>query len=254
MMLKSLQNFLKFNKPIVVDLYTCRKDVYEFSQPKRASKFIPEWWKKLDKGYFSSNGHRPASTMRKCAGFLDNLRYGFVLPMWSDVQVSVGQQGSNNWAWVYSDGRSNASSHEQSQRGDFLPDFENLHLKLHCPWTAVCSEDLHWQMLQPTWNMDDPFEYITPPAIVNFKLQHSLEVHTFFRRKDVPELHVIPHGRPMLHLVPLSERTVELRYHLVSEEEFEKYTSVGALLKFSDGYAMIKKTRLENGGCPYHKQ
>ena len=181
------------------------------------------------------------------------MRQGFVLPMWSDLKVNVGQKGSFNYSWLYSDTVSNATSHEQEQRGNFLPNESFLHLKLHCPWTAVCKEDIEWSLIQPSWHNESPFDYVTPPGVVNFKFQHSLEVHTFFERKENNNSIIIPHNRPMLQAIPHSNRDIHLNYHLVSEKDWIKYSSQAVLLKFSHGYNMVKKIRKENGGCPFHR-
>jgi len=67
------------------------------SWPKPASNFIPEWWKNFENYRYSPdnkdgkkvlirNGESNA-TPRKCPPMLDAINFGYIVPLWSDVQV-----------------------------------------------------------------------------------------------------------------------------------------------------------------------
>lgn len=206
------------NKPVVLHLYTTRPELMRYSRPDRMSKFYPAWWKALPKDTGDKYmNHAP--TMKGCVGFIDMFQSGLAIPMWTDTAIEVGPIGSTHARWRHSDRISAAEVHPPEQRGTWLPETHYQHVKLECPWVAVCTDDIKWIALQPVWNAEKPETLLTPPGILDFKHQHSLNVNTLIPRTDKSEIHHIDQGRPMLQLVPITERKVEYEYHVVSEAE-----------------------------------
>lgn len=235
-----------FKKPIVVDFYTDRVDLYNYARPVKASKTFPEWWKNLP---IISNPDPidPRASMKGCVGFLDLYANGFVLPIWSDLNVVVGPAESDFYQWKYADNLSNAEVHIQHQRGDYLPPSHYQHLKLICPWACVCKEDIQWVFLGAMWNFEKPEDVLIPPAVVDFKHQALLNVNMFFPKGDKERMISFEQGQPLVHIIPMTDRPVVFNYHLVSTKELKTYDT--ALLWFNKAY---KKRKAAMGGkCPF---
>jgi len=235
------------NKPIVLDFYTSRADTFNFAQPMKAVKAYPEWWKKLPHSN-NVDSIRPTPTMKRCVGFTNLYESGFVLPMWSDINIQTEPIGTDGCAWQYSDGLSFAAVHSEDQRGAYLPPTHYQHIKLTCPWVAVCKEDVNWMFVGATWNFGRPESVVIPPAVVDFTHQVALNVNMFLVKEPQATIHNIPLGQPLLHVVPMTERPVEYRYHLISEMEQKKYEF--RPLAFLNSYRKTKN--LTNGKCPFN--
>lgn len=224
-------------KPLVLNFYTDMKEVFDFAKPVKAAKTIPDWWKELPKDLVK-DPVVPESTMKRCVGFTELFQHGFVLPLWSDFNIDIAPVGASGARWAFSDRRFSAGIHPPEQRGSFLPEEHYQHVKLTCPWYAHCDEEVNWMMTTPMWNLEAPDKVIIPPAVVDFTHQGSMNVNMFFVRDANPYIHKFAQGQALLHVVPLTERPVEYRYHLVSREELDKYRTVH--LWFTNKYANAK--------------
>ena len=150
-------NFLKNRRPGVVNCYTSNKAVYDYASIAPAFKYTPQWFKQLPKGQ---------ENMRQCWGFLDLFKRSFVMPMWCDLDVEMGENGTFNWQ--FHDGQSEAYVHRARQYSDWLDESSHYHMKLISPWVFTCDEDVYFQWAQATWSLNDLFDFVSPPAIVEY--------------------------------------------------------------------------------------
>lgn len=241
-------------KKIILNCYTCRADVFENARPNKASNFFPEWWKKTPKTFKNPNQIMPLPTIKGCYGFTEQFQHGFMLPMWSDFALELRADGGIRWE--FSDRKSEAAPHMAEQRGSFLPPEQFLHMKLVSPWAFTCAEDVHWQFIQPIWNFDNPDKLLIPSGMIEFKYQHGVNVNMFFADRQKFGTRVIPFGQPLYHIIPMSEREVELRHHLVTVEEWMRLNDSHAGLSFSKSYINHKKATKameSQGKCPFHR-
>lgn len=252
-MLKWLRN--KLAGPVYLDCYTYRQDVYEFAKIQSATRFYPNWWKKLKNtiGVVDPNNElleeRLAPTMRGCVGFTNFFRKSLCIPLWSDLRVTIGPTNSKFHKWYFADRASKISVHEQEQRGDFMPDADYQHLKLDAPWHIKCKEEVYFAFIDPVWTSDTvEGGIITTPGLLEFKHQHSVNINMLFERD--PNIHRIidlPYNHPLVFLIPLTERRVILRYHMVTREEFEAIRKPS--LTFVNVYGTARRIR-EQQECP----
>ena len=248
----SFFNFSK--KDVVLHCYTDRPDVYNFSAIKEAKHFIPDWWKEIPKSYrLPSMGLAgpDLNTMKSCSGFTDLYRQGAMMPMWSDCEVVVGEAGSGEFRYQYSNGYSVAQSHAENQRGTQYPNCDYLHLKFESEWRLRCEEDIDFLVTAPVWNHNTPENFTILPGSLNFKYQPFLNINVLFRRKPTTEKYLIQFGLPIAHLVPLTERKVVIKTHLVSSDEIKRMSAVGAYTTFAGKYQNNKRL-LKASGCPFH--
>ena len=243
--------FFKKRK-IVLDLFTCRQQVFDTAKPKNAAQFYPEWWKQLPRSVqMAPSDMFPIATMRRCMGMVDHYRHGFIVPLWSDLAVELAPQGYTGCKAQFSDCVSTLSTHVQAARGAFLPETHFSHLKLEAPWAAKCSEDVHFTWEQPTWSMWEPDKYVVLPGTVEYKYQYSLNANLMFIKGPEKRRIDIKHGQPIAHITPLSERDLELRYHMVTSEEYGRMMQ-GEKISNLDNYRIYRRAReSEERKCPF---
>jgi len=245
--------FSFFKKPVVLHCYTDKPDVYNFAPIKEAKHFIPEWWKKTPKSFKDGFANRDAPTIKNCSGFVDLYRKGVMLPMWSDCSISVGEIGSNAFRYEYSNGYSSAHEHPEAQRGVQYPQEQYLHLKFLAEWALTCEEDLDFLFTAPTWNNDTPENLTIFPGVLNFKYQSSVNINVLFKRESNPVNYLIPFGLPMVHLIPLTERKLIVKTHLISTAELKRIQSLTIQTTFLNSYRNHKKS-IQASKCPFkHK-
>ena len=72
----------------------------------------------------------------------------------------------------------------------------------------------------PSWHQDS--NLIVPPGILEFKTQHSTHINIVSRKEEPNIEYRIKAGEPLAYLVPLTENTVKIKTHVVSQEEIRK--------------------------------
>jgi hypothetical protein len=236
-------NFLR--KPIVLDFYTSRPDVFRFSKPAPASQFLPEWWKSLPLTVPYKLGE--TSTMKRCVGFIEYYKKGVMLPLWSDLAIRIGVIGSFDYEWKFSDGSSTAVIHDVNEHAGFCPRSHHAQIKLGNPWIARCSEDIPWLFTQPDWNFNESGDVRIPNGVLEFKHQHGLNINMFISHESQEKYIRLNHGQPMGHLIPLTERRVVYRHHLVSQQELDRIHVPQSIT-----FTKIYKTKKELSKCPFN--
>lgn len=244
-------------KKLVVDCFTDKGHAYELAPIQPAIKFIPSWWKALPKT-FPSLGNRmsPDPTMKSCAGFIEQYKQGIIMPLWTDGLIDIGPEGTDGYRWEMADGVTEITSHPEEQRGTYLPNSKYQHLKIVSPWLVQTKEDVYWQYMQPMYNFNQPDHIIGLPGVMNFKYQQQTHINLIFTRiKDKVIRHALRRGQPMTHLIPFTERELDLRLHLVDKAEIERINACSYHSTFYRSYqkmVKIRKDREKEKKCPFH--
>jgi len=237
--------FIIKKRKLVLDMFTCNQQIFDVGKPKMATQFFPEWWKEL-KTQLSDNQIVPQPTMKRCIGFVDHYKHGFIVPMWSDFRIEFGVIGTENHYALCSDGYTPVVQHPTNQRGSYAPPDKYCNMKLESPWTAQCKEDVYFKWEQPTWNMKELNAYVVLPATVEFKYQHSINVHLMFPRSSNTKIRQINFGDPVVHVTPISERPLDIRYHMVTPTEYDRFL-FGKRITFLNSYRTYKRAKDEIG-------
>jgi hypothetical protein len=189
--------------------------------------------------------------MRACAGMVDTYSRGFMVPLWSALKVAIGEKGSGAYHYQYADEFSMAHVHGQSQRGAFLPDHDYQHLKLIAPWYIHCDEEVSFYSVQPTWNMSTFVDYSVLSGVLEFKYQNVVNINLMFSRGSAQKMVEIPLGQPLMHIMPLDKRPVEIKI-IVDQNRYNKMVSLNRALSFNNAYK-DKKTiaKSQTHGCPF---
>jgi hypothetical protein len=237
-----------FNRPIIVHIYTNREELLLESRPNKSVKYYPNWWKELPLEYdLSEVGALGwSSTMKRCSGFTDQYQKGFIIPMWTDIAIAMDKKGSTGASWQSADMLTGLDNHSQKQRGTYLPETDFLHLKVNNPWRIVCKEDVQFMMVQPTWNFENPSDIIIPTGFLEFKYQHSAHINMFLKRKNTAQNLRFNQGEALVQLIPLTERPLKIKYHLIDDLEYNKMFNKST--RFTKRYQVRKEAKK----CPFH--
>ena len=243
--------FLFKKRKLVVDMFTCRQMIFDAAKPKAAAHFYPQWWKDLKLEIPIPTGLFPTATMKRCMGLVDHYKHGIIQPLWSDYTLEVGAVGDPHWAGQFSDNTSTMSQHPAILRGSFGPESHYCHMKFDNPWVTSCKEDVYFKWEQPTWSMPSLSSYILLPGTTEFKYQYSMNVNVLFIKGATKTTHRLKFGQPLVHLTPLTERPIDLRHHMVTREEYNKYMQ-GEKLSNINRYREYRRVReSEESKCPF---
>jgi hypothetical protein len=114
-------------------------------RPKPAKNFIPQWFKDIPSS-------KPG-TVKDCPSFPDYFSIGYVLPMWTDVNLRFNRSSENeiDWNWGTPDETFIMESHGNQQFIDYVkPTFNGVDgqfvFKALCPWRMFTPPG--WSVLQ----------------------------------------------------------------------------------------------------------
>ncbi len=225
-------------KEIVLDCFTANANAFTHAKPEQAFKFLPAWWKNISLP--DTKAFRPPTNMKHCRGFIDYFRYGFALPLWSDLHVKVGPIGTQYYEWQYSDLISNIEPHDFTQMGNFLKPETHVHLKLVNPWFFRSSEDIYWSWSAFGWKDFAPTNVHVVPGVISYTHQTSTNINLIVSRTETEQLIQLDFRTPLVHLLPMSERRVKIKHHLITNEEVERMKAIGTAVAFTNSYTKKK--------------
>ena len=147
-------------KTLLIDCFTPVEGAFKYAKPKtRGLSLSPIGGKSYLKLTCLEMVFFPVPTMRKCAGIVDLYQRGIMLSAWCDAAVEIGEKGTENYRWQFSDPKHNASIHEKEQIGTHFNSKEYAHLKLSSPWAFRATDATPFVWQDPTWNTLYNFEY-----------------------------------------------------------------------------------------------
>lgn len=245
-------NFFFKNKPIQVDAFIYNPGILKLFPIKKAKEFTPEWWKKIPPGVIRKEGQEGVlverSTIKRCPGFHELYTKGFMIPLWTDIAVETYTNGACK-AMNASEQSGNyvgkPEFHNPEQYGNAFSDF--IQLKLSSPWFIKEKTGVKFLVNQPTWNLTNMGRNVQVfPGVLDFKYQHSSNINIMFPKID--NRFMLEAGTPMAHLVPISDKDINLNIHELTEEEAKKlYMMVHYSFSFVNTYKKIKSLVKRDG-------
>ena len=229
--------FWKKKNTIVLDIYTDRPEMIKAYQPMLARKFIPDWWKNLPQ-YREEDApgyqQMPQATFKGCPAINDILKTGIIFPSWCELHDKVDMGGNKNIHIVPD--HIQVAEHDNRDFTHHKP--EMAHIKLTSPWAIVEKTGVKFVWMKPEWHQQKPLEYWTVPGIVDCKYQHVSLLNMVIPYNTKLQIDV---GTPWLQLIPLSEKPVEVKCHLVSTADLQQIMSANTFISITGGY--LKKIR-----------
>ena len=234
-------------KPVTVYFYTTREEVFNFSKPERASKFIPKWIKELPNGSFNCENKELIvdKNLKTCAGFLNLYKTGFMFPMWSDLNVEVDPSGHYRYQFI--DRKSLAIQHSAKQFDGFSLADSHISLKLENPWLMIPDKNIDVLFSAPFWNNFGFDDIVVVPGIYDPKVAAGASnINLFFKKKQEKVVYELFLNQPLVHVIPITKAPLILKHELITEKELDKIKAKFPIyLTDRNRYNRVKKL------CPY---
>lgn len=237
--------FFHRSETIVVDCFTSDPIAYEFAPVGKASKAFPEWWKKLPIQRVSDVDYdRSKMNMRTCYGFLELYKRSAILQNWTDFHYRVTPDKGYTWQ------KNSGPDPEEHPSSQYQNGFSNYyHSKLTCPWTIKEKSGKHFLFTGCTWSLEN-YDFLLPPGMLEFSVNHSLNVNILMPKKKETYSFFLPIGKPLIHLIPLQEKTkLDIRTHLLTHQELEKIRYRPSMLR---GMKALLDVKDKQKKCPFH--
>lgn len=229
-------------KKIVLDCITSNPFVYEYAKISKAVKCYPDWWLNLPK--INADDDIGKVNMKYCKGFTDLYLNSIIIPFWGNLVVQPSKDKKMfKWNSDFNipkiKGGENIEVHTQELYEGFIDD-RFQHFKLMSPWCIKANKNTKFLLHDSMWNRRDLSEYFMLPGVVDFKYQNGCNINLMFEYKDTNKNISFTPAHPVAMLTPLSEEDVEIKNHLVSDQEFERHNSLSKIF-FSMFNNPIKK-------------
>lgn len=208
--------FINKIKPVKLEIHTWVGKLIDLFPPKLAKESKPDWWYNME---VQKGPHRQAS-VKHCYGMKDLYDEGIMVPAWGDYDITVSPTGPINVQSPVQQTEGHSSVHLLDNGRS--PWAEYVNAKLHSPWAMYCDEPIKWALLQPAWAQTDPQSMITVPGMTEFRYQHQAHANMIFKRGKQPYTVKIKAGDPLIHIVPITERPLEIEYKVLSQQEWGK--------------------------------
>tara|TARA_Y100001951_G_C11227395_1_gene232497 strand:- start:21 stop:743 length:723 start_codon:yes stop_codon:yes gene_type:complete len=172
--------------------------------PIRESKhFIPEWFKKAPSFRSGENELTSMPTVKRCPGFIDFFKMGYVLPAWCDFHLEVAEDVAEDGFKVETPQNAfPADYHGPSQFIDYLPEHAKENVKLAfkpgCPWRVKTPKGI--KMLElPMLHHYNP-DFYTVGGLIDTHLFHEMNPIWLFTRTGE---FFIKRGTPLSMFIPI---------------------------------------------------
>ncbi len=228
--------FTIFRRPskIYVDCFTDVEELPKFFPIQHASERMPTFWKNLPTTVPHLGPQR--GTMKTCPGVSSLYRTGFIIQNWHDIWISVDGPDIT-WQPVPV-----AESHDPGQWGNAFKN--HYHLKLVSPWRLKEKTGVKFMFTNTLWH-DEDFKPKVVNGIVEYKYQHTSSVNMLVPKNMFPKSQLIPAGKELVHVVPLSDKDVVIKMHVVDSKELQKLQSW--VFTFNGHYFKRKKFLQDRG-------
>jgi hypothetical protein len=216
----------KFKKSkFVVDCFTYSRAAYELYKIRKAVLFYPETIKKMAPQYSitdkQTNVNIQAPTVKKCTGINGLYTKGAIMPLWMDyvaqpIPHTLGESalGVTDPQWSH-----RVQQHDNKQ---YSPLFDGYHhVKFGSVWNLVEESGIKFIWMPALYNLEEHQlndKIIVPPGLTYYDEQPQTNINLFIKRDA--ENFILRAGTPLIHIVPLTEKEVEWKCHLVDHEEW----------------------------------
>jgi hypothetical protein len=243
--------FIKRSK-VVLDCFTDNLNAFDYFPIKDSNNFYPEWWKampKTDKTTTEVGIETERATIKTCDGIIALYQQGFMIPLWSDLILETHENG---FKYTFADETSHIGNHDYEQTSrEFLP---YIHFKLYSPWVIRSTKDVQFYFTQPSYNhVQTLTAWHVLPGVVDFKYQHATNVNFVAPRNKRFQMTA---GMPLAHLIPLTDKEIELKLHMIDPTNIEDLRMKNSFYPFFTGsYKKMKRIINEkeknSSKCPF---
>ena len=195
-----------------------------FPPPVPAVKAFPEFFKNLSP--FLDDADPQSSTAKRCLPFVDAMSFGFIIPLWADLQVRA--EGGDITAEFpqHMPMSSSISGHPERQlAGHPFSDspLSSSAFKLHNPWTINTPDGWSCLFVPPINHFERRFQAISG----------SVDTDNYYNEINFPMIwtggegnFLIKRGTPFIQVIPYYRGAHSMSIGLTDERRRNKTTSV----------------------------
>jgi hypothetical protein len=205
--------------------------------PRPASKFIPDWYKKMPVWIGKKQNPDSTPTIKKCIPVLDAITAGYIIPTPCDIYVVIEDgepvyktpQGQN-----FIQSHPTKQAHLHPLRNDFpFPKWIN-------PWSIKTPKGYSVLFVPPMHNSNPWFEIL--PGFVDTDT-YTNPVNFPFVLKDPTKECLIPAGTPMVQLIPIKRENWQHSFSENKKNQRNLYLYINS--QFFDRYKRMFWNRKE---------
>lgn len=218
------------NKEIV---FVSRWDVSKDHYPKPASAFLPEWYKNTES--YRNNEKKAIdlgtnATIKKCIPVFDALTSGYIIPTYTDIQVSE-ENGLPYYNWASHEAIS-FHSIEQAPIHPFKEDAP--YPKWNSPWSIILPKGYSIFFMPPVHGGNEFFQVLE--GVVDCD-NYKEAVNFPFVLKDINFRGIIPAGTPMVQVIPFKREKWKMEIKDSKDYDFSDFFKLKS--RFFDGYKSL---------------
>ena len=214
-------NFKK--SKITVDCFTYSPVAYELYKIRKAVLFYPETIKKMSPTFTikerNTNISKEIPTIKKCTGISGLYTKGAIMPLHLDYITQPQSYTNDETALGATDNMNLLGHHSKEQYKPFFDGYH--HVKFFSVWNMVEKSGLKFIWMPALYNLEEyqlNDKIIIPPGLTYYDEQPQSNINIFIK-KDA-ENFIMKAGTPLIHIVPLTEKQVDWKCHLVDWNEW----------------------------------
>ena len=140
--------------------------------------------------------------------------------MWDSVRFCFKR--GEEWSWESSYSQNLVIPHEFKQFEGWIEEDSHRHIKLASPWGIKTKSNINFAFIDPLWNRSNISDYTVLTGVLDFKYQNESNVNIIVPvRSEYKEFKIMA-GDPVVQVLPLTESKIDIRCHLVNQQEYEK--------------------------------
>ncbi|MBR9825468.1 MAG: hypothetical protein GYB36_06645 [Alphaproteobacteria bacterium] len=202
--------------------FLCEPDLVDLlPKPEPAARFIPEWFRNLDRNMGVPDAHGLASlTVKACLPVTDAFTLGWIIPLAFEVRVIIPEDGVNiQIGWAPEAPFKLVEQHHPGQIGAPSPPFERtMPLKFINPWRIRVPEGYSVLFTPPFNHFELPFTCFT--GLVDCD-RFAAKVNLPFALTGPPGQYSLPAGTPLAQVIPIAREAMLPRHEVRASSSSE---------------------------------
>lgn len=204
-------------------------EVAEEYKPQPSSRFIPEWYKKIEPRFLKEQTPESTPTIKKCIPVLDAITAGYIIVSPCDVYVSIKEgepyYNSTIMNLIQFHPRKQAYNHPLANEYQF-PKWIN-------PWAIKTPKGYSCYFKPPAHNPNPWFEILEGFVDTD---NYYASVNFPFVLKNPQQECLIPAGTPIAQVIPIKREAWQMS---ITKENKQKEIGVFLNSKFFDRYKKL---------------
>ena len=217
-----------FNRKLRMNLYTCDKGYFINDKPSLQMD-TPDWLRNMKSSAEvvdnDSRSNYNIGTIKNCPGINYFMTEGIKFKLWEDLKIRIYPDGSVRLLPNIPPKTEPFTQHFPLQYEGLYPN--RTAFKLLTPWMGECNSDVKFMFMESHYSTNFFREnglYIAP-GYTEFKYQNSFSCHINAGLRSEPYDIEMPYGLPLFTVYPITEKKLEIKHHLITKEEYDRYSN-----------------------------